>query len=401
MPKLPLEGIRILDFCWLAAGPVTTRLLADLGAEVTKIESLQRLDRIREVGPQPASGASINTNGLFHTCNANKRSATINLNTGEGLDIVRELVAESDIVSSNFTPNRMDRWGLGYDDLRKIRDDIIVLSMPVMGKVGPHAEWGSYGNGIVAMCGLGHLTGSPDREPVGLGTLHSDFTVPYLAALQSMAALYERDQKGRGQFIEVAQYEAATHLLDTELHEYLADGAEPPRLGNRSPHMAPHGVFPAAGDDRWVAIAVADAFEWQRLAMLIGRDDWASDPALHDVDGRRAIESEIESAIAAWTASQDPDECAELLTGAGVPAAPVWDIGDIAEKSAGAAGHFVRVPQGEIEISIESEPALWDGERLPVHGAPSMGEHNDWLLHERLGRSEDDIAELFVKDVLS
>ncbi|MGI8553700.1 MAG: CaiB/BaiF CoA transferase family protein, partial [Dehalococcoidia bacterium] len=305
MNELPLQGYRILDFCWLIAGPLTTRLLADMGAEVIKVESLARLDRIREAGVQPPGRLSPDTNGVFNDCNPNKKSLTIDLNQPGAIDLVYRLVPTVDAVTSNFRPGRMDRWGLGYEDLCRIRPDIIVANMPAFGSGGPKEDWGIVGNGIIAMAGLNALTGFPERPPVGLGTLHSDFAAPYFAALSIMAALYQRETTGEGQKIEISQYEAAIHLLDTELLEYLVNGTEAPRRGNRSAEYVPHGVFPCAGADRWVAIAARNTLEWQRLGDVIERPDLAARPDLQNLDGRRAAESEIEQAISVWTAARD------------------------------------------------------------------------------------------------
>ena len=218
--RQPLKGVRILDFGWAIAGPLSTRLLADLGADVIKVESEYRTDPIRYIGVQPPSMSSLNTNGQFNDCNTTKRALTLNLNTPEGIDVVRELAATADVVISNYTPDRLDRWGLSYESLERLSPAVMVANLAVMGTSGPHRGWRSYGNGIVAMCGLADRTGFPGREPIGLGTLHTDFTVPYFAALHVMAALVERSRTGKGQYLELSQYEASVHLLDTELIEH-------------------------------------------------------------------------------------------------------------------------------------------------------------------------------------
>jgi len=402
MIELPLKGYRVLDFCWLIAGPLTTRLLADLGAEVIKVESLARIDRIREAGVQPPDQLSPNTNGVFNDCNTNKKSITVNLGSSAGIAVITELVRCSDVVSANFTPDRMQQWGLGYGDLRTLRPDVIAIDMPVMGKDGPRKNWGAYGNGIVAMAGLGGLTGFPDRPPTGLGTLHSDFTTPYFGALQIMSALYQREQTGEGQYLELAQYEAAIHLLDTELVEYLANAATPLRRGNRATDYCPHGVFPCAGQDRWVTIAVRDAIEWRALCDVIGRLDLAARPDLEGLVGRQASEDEIEAAISRWTARLDRWQVAALLQARGVPAGAVEDVADLVEYDEGMRDHFVGFdhPEGA-NILVQNEPILWDGERLPLTRAPLMGEHNEQIFLDLLGWSSDELAEHVVRGVIS
>jgi benzylsuccinate CoA-transferase BbsF subunit len=397
----PLAGCRVIDFCWMIAGPLGTRLLADLGAEVIKVESLARLDRIREVGVQPPGMMSPDSNGVFNDCNANKLSVMLNLGSPKGIELAKELVRTADVVTSNFTPDRMERWGLGYADLKAVKDDIIVASMPVMGSVGPHSTWRSVGNGVIAMAGLNALTGFANRAPVGLGTLHSDFTTPYFAALQIAAAIYQRNQTGHGQYIELAQYEASVHLLDTEVLDYTINQREPARSGNRHAEYVPHGVFPCAGDDRWIAIAVRDDAEWGALCRILGLGAFASRPDLANLAGRRAAESEIEEAIAAQTGARDAWELAAALQAAGVAASPVEDVGDLVGRDPMRAGFLEEIhhPAG-VSMLIQHEPITWDGERLPLRRAPLLGEHTADVFERLLGISGEELADLVAEGVV-
>ncbi len=395
-PRRPLDGVRVMDFTWAIAGSLGTRLLADLGAEVIKIESESRIDPIRYRGVQPPDHFSINTNGTFNDCAGGKKSVTLNLKTEEGIEAVRRLAEQADVVTSNYTPYRLDRWGIGYDDLRKIKDDIIVCNVAVMGIEGPRAEWRSYGNGIIAMCGLAHRSGFPGRAPIGLGTLHSDFTVPYYLSMSVMAALDERERTGNGRYLEIAQYETAVQLLDTELIEALNGAGERPRMGNRSPFMSPHGVFPAIGDDRWVAIACRDDADWRNLCRVIGRADLASRDDLSTVAGRKASEDELEAILSGWTQSQDEWTSYRLLINAGVPASPVERLEDFfVGQDPAMNDHFnpAESPEG-CTFQIQQEPILWDGHRLPAVRAPIWGEHNDDILRNLLGYSEEDMIQL-------
>ncbi len=395
-PRQPLDGVRVMDFTWAIAGSLGTRLLADLGAEVIKIESESRIDPIRYRGVQPPNHFSINTNGTFNDCASGKKSVTLNLKTEEGIKTVRHLAEHADIVTSNYTPYRLDRWGIGYDDLRKIKQDIILCNVAVMGIEGPRAEWRSYGNGIIAMCGLAHRSGFPGRSPIGLGTLHSDFTVPYYLAMSVMAALDDRERTGNGRYLEIAQYETAVQLLDTELIEALNGEGERPRMGNRSPFMSPHGVFPAIGEDRWVAIACRDDADWRNLCRVIGRADLASRLDLSDIVGRKASEEELEVAISEWSRSQDEWTSYRLLINAGVPASPVERLEDFfIGQDPAMRDHFnpADSPEG-CTFQIQQEPILWNGHRLPAVRAPIWGEHNDEILRDLLGYSEDEMARL-------
>ena len=395
-PRRPLDGVRVLDFTWAIAGSLGTRLLADLGAEVLKIESESRIDPIRYRGVQPPDHFSINTNGTFNDCSGGKKSVTLNLKTEDGIAAVRELASQADLVTSNYTPYRLDRWGIGYDDLRQIKEDIIVCNVAVMGIDGPRAEWRSYGNGIVAMCGLSWQSGFPGRAPIGLGTLHTDFTVPYYLAASAMAALDHRERCGEGRYLEIAQYETAVQLLDTDLIEALNGAGERPRMGNRSPFMSPHGVFPAAGEDRWVAIACRDETDWRNLCRVIGRADLTARVELDRLDGRQAHEDEIEAAIAEWTRTQDDWTSYRLLINAGVPASPIERLEDFFDGQDRAMRdnyNPAESPEGPT-FQIQQEPILWDGERLPAVRAPIWSEHTEEILRGLLNYTDDDMTRL-------
>jgi benzylsuccinate CoA-transferase BbsF subunit len=386
----------VLDFCWQAAGPLTTELLANLGAEVVKVESAARIDRVREFH-HPPENFSIDTGAFFQDCNTNKKSITLDLGKPRARELIEELVPFFDLVTANFAPDQMDKWGLGYERLHRLRPDIIMASFPVMGSYGPHKDWRSIGSGVVALCGLAGHTGFPDRPPVGLGTLHTDFTLAPLAATQIMAALLQREVTGEGQFIEIAQYEAGVHLLDTELLDYLVNGSVAPRRGNRSPDFVPHGVFPCLGEDRWVALAVRDAFQWQQLCVVMGRLDLAQRMDLMDVEGRRSIEDEIEATITLWTAKRDAWEAAEMLQSAGIAASPLEHVGDLVDRDPGMRDFFAPFahPTG-IDFLVQNQPFTWDGERLPVSRAPLLGEHNEEVLRGLLGLSEEQLQDLLI-----
>ncbi len=397
----PLAGIRVVDFCWMIAGPLTTRLLASLGAEVIKVESMARMDRIREVGVQPADVMSYETNGVFNDCNANKKSITLNLGHPAGIALAKKLIASSDIVTSNFTPDRMARWGLGYEDLKAVKPDIIVASLPVMGSEGRHRDWRAVGNGVIAMGGINGLTGFANRPPIGLGTLHSDFTSPYFAALQIVAAVLQRIETGEGQFIELAQYKATVHLLDTEVLDYLVNGHETPREGNRSISHCPHGVFATRGEDRWIALAVRTSAEWEALCDVLALRELMSRPALATFEGRKAAENEIERAIAVSVRDRDAWSLARDLQEAGVPASVAENLGDLVDADPMSEGFLVPVehPAG-ISILAQHEPVTWDGERFPLQRAPLFGEHTEAICRDLLGLDGEQIADLVADGVL-
>ncbi len=394
-PRQPLAGVRIVDFTWAIAGTLCTRLLADLGADVIKVESDYRTDPIRYIGVQPGEEMSYDTNGQFNDVNVNKRAVTLNLNSAEGLAAARDLLATADVVTANYTPDRLDKWGIGYEGLRALNPRVILANMAVMGTFGPHKDWRSYGNGIVAMSGLAALTGFPGGVPGGFGALHTDFTVPYYGAVMIMAALLQRERTGEGQSLELSQFESALHLLDTELVEYLNNGVAAPRLGNRSRRFVPHGLFPAAEDDTWVAIACRDDADWARLVETIGRPDLAG------IADRRAEEARIEEALSDWTRGRDHWTAAAVLQASGVPASPVETLQDLLTRDAAMRADYREVDlEVGVTAMVQEEPILWNGERLPLRRAPKWGEHTMEVLQGELGFSDARIAALAADNAL-
>ncbi len=394
-PRQPLAGVRIVDFTWAIAGTLCTRLLADLGADVIKVESDYRTDPIRYIGVQPGEEMSYDTNGQFNDVNVNKRAVTLNLNSAEGLAAVRDLLATADVVTCNYTPDRLDKWGIGYEGLCALNPRVILANMAVMGTFGPHKDWRSYGNGIVGMSGLAALTGFPGGAPRGLGALHTDFTVPYYGALMIMSALLQRERTGRGQSLELSQFESALHLLDTELVEYLNNGVAAPRQGNRSRRFVPHGLFPAAEDDTWVAIACRDDADWARLVETIRRPD------LGEIADRRAEEPRIEAALSDWTRGRDHWTAAAVLQASGVPASPVETLKDLLTRDAAMRSDYREVDlEVGVTAMVQEEPILWNGARLPLRRAPKWGEHTMQVLQGELGFSDARIAALAADNAL-
>ncbi len=381
-PRLPLEGIRIVDFCWAIAGPLCTRLLADLGADVIKLESGNRLDPIRQIGPQPPDAPSLDTNGVFNDCSANKRAVTLNLDTEQGRALAGQLIATADVVTANFTPDRLDRWGFDAASLEALRPGLIVANLAVMGTWGPNAGWRSYGSGLVAMGGLAAHTGFDGRVPDCLGTLHTDFTVPYFAASFILAALHQRDRTGDGAYLELSQYETAVRLLDDEVADVLNGGPGPGRRANRSPHADPHGVFPASGEDRWVAVAARSDAERRALSEVIGA-------------------TASNETVAAWTTSRSRAEIVRILRGAGVPVSPVEDLADHQQDRAMTQlWSTVDLPAG-VQARVINEPITWDGQRLAIRPAPMWNEHTWEVFVDELGLDPTEFARLDAAGVFS
>lgn len=399
---LPLEGIRVADFFWLIAGSATSRVLADFGADVIKIESLYRVDRIRE-GVQPPGPGSINTSGVFNDCNTNKRSVTLNMNHPRAVAIAKEIIRHSDVVTNNFTGDRMGRWGLGFEELRKVKPDIIVMNLPVMGSTGPQRNYGSYGNGVIAYGGLSWNMGFPGRPPTGLGPLYSDFATPYFGVSALMAALYHRERTGEGQFIDLSQVEAMVSMLGTDVLERTANGTLPPRPGNRARDCCPHGAYRCAGDDRWCAISVASDEEWRRLCEVMARPGLAADERFATHEARKAHEDELDEQIAAWTRTRDPWQVMHQLQHAGVMAGVVEDLEDMVVRDPWLSTQHLQPVSREDEdltFTTHAQPARMNGETPVLRRAPHMGEHNEAVIKDLAGVSDEEYAELVADGVI-
>ena len=402
--RLPLAGIRVADFGWMIAGPLATRPLANFGAEVIRIESSARIDEIRALGPRPEGNTSPNVAGVFNDCNTSKLSMTVNLGTPEGIELAKEVVSVSDVVTNNFRGDRMGRWGLAYEDLVKLKPDIIMLGMAMMGTTGVHQHYGGNGINIIAGAGISGITGSPDRPPVGTGSLYPDFSGnPNHATLAVLAALRHRNRTGKGQFIDLAQYESTISLLGSSVLQYTTLGSVPVRPGNRSRWAAPHGVYRCAGDDRWCAIAVETETEWDGLRRAMGAPAWAMEDRFQSVAGRKKHEDDLDELIEEWTGGREDHEVMRCLQNQGVPAGMVQNSKDLVENDPGFRKRHIRVLEHpEIgEMTIHGETISISGVEPIVELAPHMGEHTEYVLKDLLGMPETDVDQLYVDGVLN
>jgi crotonobetainyl-CoA:carnitine CoA-transferase CaiB-like acyl-CoA transferase len=401
-----LSGIRVADFTWVGAGPFATKLLADHGAEVIKIESARRLDALRGMPPYPDRNPGINRSGYFANRNTSKKSVTLNLGDPRGVELARRLIARSDIVANSFTAGTMEKWGLGYEDCRALRHDIIYLSMPMHGGDGPHGRFLGYGAAMSALSGLYAATGYSDGAPTGTGTNYPDHVPnPCHAAVALLAALRHRRRTGQGQSIELSQVESTICALGPLV---LAAQSEHEnalvRLGNREPGVVPHGVYPAKGDDRWIALACWNDEDWAVLCRM-ANVGWETDPRFATLPARVANESALDEDIGRWTTERDAFVLAAQLQSAGVDAAPVQHAQDLVERDAWLrdTGHWVRLHHPEMGDCLYDAPpfrlrATPGGLRSP---APLLGEHTDEVLASVLSMAPHEIASLRAAGVLT
>lgn len=398
MGKLPMEGIRIADFTWWLAGTNATRILANYGAEVIKIESNAHLDTARNINPtlpaKPSTGVSAN----FNVLNPSKLAINLNLKHPKGLELVKRLIAVSDIVSDNMSGGATERLGLGYEELVKVKPDIIVINMPVMGPGGPHSHWTAQGDQITAAAGLWHVTGYPDSLGVGPGSVLTDWSgVPYHAATAMLAALHYRNRTGKGQHIVLSQYETAICSLGTAILDHTVNGRVQTRTGNRSPYGAPHGVYRCQGEDRWCAIAVFTDREWQGLCRAMGDPEWSRTGVFGTLLGRMENLDELDRLVEEWTSERSAEEVMKTLQEQGVAAGVVQNGRDLLENDPQlkARDYFVtlRYPEGgELFVGADSFKLSVTPGRPRMH-APLRGEHNEYVFRELLGLSEEEYAE--------
>lgn len=388
-----LEGVRVVDFCWMIAGPLGTRLLANFGAEVIRVESGRRgyPDNFPEGYEDPCLGA-------FHNIlDTAKLSTTIDPRTTRGRDLLLRLVSVSDVVVNNFRPGVMERMGLGSLQLETANPRVVNLAVPGCGSRGPWAQIGTFGNMISAASGLSYLTGFPDRPPRGLGVAYPDFSSPYLIPLLVLAGLRRRDETGEAVHMELNQLAATIALIGVEWLAYSSSGTSPPFPANRHPELCPHGVYPAAGEDEWLALAVSTDHEFVGLCDVIGRPELASDARFETGAARKQNEDALDDEIRRWSAGQDKWVAADALAAAGVAAAPVENIADAIEKDPQLSSHYQLVTQPgypDLTVPTQRDPMQEAGRPRPVRRAPGYGEHNGYVLRELLGLSAEEVAEL-------
>ena len=404
MSRPPLDGIRVADFCWAWAGPYGALQLAHLGADVIRIESAKRLCPSRLIPPWPDNESGVNRAGYFNQYNQGKRSLTLDLKAPEAIDIAKTLVSKSDIVMNNFASGVMEKLGVGYDVLRRIKPDIIMVSLPGYGTSGPEKDFVSYGPPQVAQSGLSALTGYVGGPPMMAGFSYGDPNGGVHATFAVMAALLHREKTGQGQYIDLSQWEAAIMLLPEALMDYSMNGTQPERMGNRDPHMAPHGVFRSKGDDRWVSLSVRDEAEWQRLCEVMGQPALSADARFASLAARKENEAALEAIVTAWTQERTADEATQALQNAGIPAYPALDALDMVNSPhVGARDYFVELEHPEVGTRRHMG-IPWTMSRTPCEirrPAPCLGQDTDAVLTDIVGLSQDEIDALRERDILT
>lgn len=402
--RLPLHGIRVVDLTWFAAGPCATRVLSMHGAEVIRVESPRKPDPMRMYLPL-APGSGMNKSHYSSLINVSKLSVALDYATPQGLRLLTQLVAISDVIINNFSPGVMEELGLSYDELAKIRPDICYVSMPLMNSSGPYAGYRGLGRALLAACGVFNLMTFPGRAPGAYSLSYPDATTnPYHTAALVLAAIHRRNRTGRGAHIEVSQFESTIACVGSLLLEYTATGQEPAPMGNRSISSCPQGVYRCLGDDRWCAIEVTNDDEWSSLCEVIGRTDLIRDPRFRTVATRKNNEDELDSVIEQWTCERTPEAVMEALQARGVPAGVVQNIGDLVDRDPQlrARHHWVEIPHAEIGTVMYEAPAYrFSDVGAVLKSAPLFGEHTRDVLKRLLDLTEPQIEELAAAKVIA
>ena len=400
---LPLEGINVLEFAWVVAAPWGTRYLSDYGATVIKVDSTTRVDTARTIGPFKDHVPGPERSAAYATVNAGKLGLTLNLQSPKGKELALKLAEWADVVVESFAPGSMARFGLDYDSLKRVNPDIIMLSSCLNGQDGPHSGLAGFGTMGLHLAGFSELAGWPDRPPAGPAGAYTDYIAPKFTAAAILAALDRRDRTGEGAYIDLSQAEASQQFLAPALLDYFVNGNVATRRGNASPDHAPHGVYPVAGEDRWIAIAVLDDAQWQGLCRAMGRSDWANDAGLASVQGRLARHDELDSGIAGWTGSREPDDVEQALQAEGVPAHRVSASADLwSDPQIEARHHFVSVEHPELgTVPVENSRMAFSATPATVaRPGPTFGQENEYVVKELLGIGDEEFVELLTSGAL-
>ena len=398
-----LAGYRVLDFGWVLAGAIPGMVLADMGAEVIKVETRQRLDYMRMGRPIVGDQPDPEQNPMFHNVNRGKLSVTLNIGEPEAVALAKRLAARCDVVIENFSPGVMERLGLGYAALCSVKPDIIMASISSTGQDGPLRDLRAYAPSIGSLSGLDSAMGYEGGGPLGLKHAFGDICGALHAVFAIVSALYHRQQTGQGQYIDVSMLRATVVTQGVGLMEQALTGRSIQPRGNYDPTMAPYGNYPCAGENAWVSIAVGSENEWQGLVDAMGNPAWAQDSRFRSQYRRQRHRRELDALLGQWTANQNADALTDLLQQRGVAAAPVLSAAERLFHP-----HFMeRGLYSDIDHpALGAEPVfnlMWGLSKTPSavrRHAPLLGEHNRQVLCDTLGLSENELAELAERQVV-
>jgi crotonobetainyl-CoA:carnitine CoA-transferase CaiB-like acyl-CoA transferase len=426
-----LDGVRIIDLTWLQVGPQATRILATFGAQVIRIEwrnpaAVDFLRYMQPFAPDHATAAgghsqgaarshgvrgNFNRGAYYNNTNPGKYGVTLNLNHPKGRDLLKRMVRDANALCENFSPGQMDKWDLGYDDLRKINPKLIYLQTTGFGKAGTYNNYVSYGPTAQAYSGLTFLSGLAEpHPPAGWGYSYLDHSPGYFGALLLMTALHRQRQTGVGAYIDMSQSETGLMLSGTSLLEHQLSGKATTRYGNRMPYLdwSPHGAYQCVGEDNWIAISVQSDTQWRALIEEMGSPAWAVDSRFASAAGRKTNEDELDRNLTTYTSANDRYDLMNRLQSRGIPSGVVQKAPDRFDRDAQlkARGYFVDLPHSEIgRWPVEGFPAKLKGSPADVGGltgraAPKIGEDNDFIYQKVFGLTSAEMTTLREENVI-
>jgi benzylsuccinate CoA-transferase BbsF subunit len=397
------SGLKILAFAWAVVGPLTMKFFADHGATVIRIETSRRPCTMRSSAPYKDNRPGLNRGGYFTYYNANILSFALNMNHPEAHKIARKLVAWCDVFLENYTPGVIEKWGLGYEELKKIKPDIIMLRQSGYGSWGPYKNLPAFGMVLVPIAGLPNFIGWPGKEPLPVGvSAYTDCISPRFAAAALIAALDYRHKTGKGQLLDVSEFETAISFILPGLLEYEATGKEPARIGNSSPCAAPHGVYPCKGDDRWCTIAVATDEEWLNFCREIGSPELSKDPRFTSLENRKKYEEELNKLVGEWTVNHTAEDVMNRLQKAGVPAGVVANTADAYRDPQLRKRNIywqMNHPEMGLFTHLGQSFRLSKTPSKPFSPSPLLGEHTEQVCTEMLGMSDEEFVSLMQEGV--
>ena len=393
----------MVEFAVFAAGPMVGKHLGEHGATVVHVESRSRPDGFRvHYPPYKDNIPGLNRTGTFAIFNDSKLGITLNLKHPEGQEVAKRLVAWADVLIENFVPGVMARNGLSYEVAREINPSIVYLSSCNMGQTGPKASQRGFGSQLTSQSGFTNLAGEPDGEPMLLFGPYIDFVAVGFGLVAVLAALDDRRRTGRGQYIDLSQYESGLQFMAPALLDYEVNGRVMTRLGNRSRYAAPHGAYPCRGEDRWCVIAVCAEDEWRAFCRATGHPEWGADARFGSLAARKAHEDELDVLIGAWTRDRTPQEVMETLQPAGVRAGMVNRLSDLfADPQLAHRRIWQELPHRELErFHYVAPPYILSETPAEQRPSPLLGEHNQHVYHEILGLPDREIERLIANGVI-
>jgi crotonobetainyl-CoA:carnitine CoA-transferase CaiB-like acyl-CoA transferase len=400
---LPLDDVKVVDFMWALAGPGTTRTLADHGATVVRIESANRVDGARTVGPFIDNKPANDRSGLFGTYNAGKLGLSLDLSKPQARGVVLDLVRWADVVCESFSPKAMRAWRLDYQSLREVKPDLIMLSSCLMGQSGPMSAFVGFGNMAAAVAGFYHLCGWPDRAPSGPFGAYTDYIAPRFGAIAVLAALDYRRRTGKGQYIDQSQAESALHFLGPALLDCAANERIEQGVGNTDSNYAPHGVYPALGEDRWIAIACKTDEHWRSLCTAMDRAGLARHQDYETPAARCRNHDQLDRIISEWTRGLTPHAAELRLQQLGIPASALQDSHDVCHDAQLSSRGYLTEIDHPVRGHTVVEGSRFRLSRTPAkigRPAPTVGGDNQYVLESILGYDQDHITELVTVGVL-